>query len=169
MKCTVSLFIALLLAAPVASASESRPTAADILSRIAKQGGDKVLPNLWESEDEFDQVLAGIESGDADWLEVASKLRPRTEDGASLAIDHAVAIALPKAPTRVLALVGRGFELEFICTSPFISPEPDVAEEYQRQTLTVLSQVTDPALKPLADTCADGVRLALSDTPAPEL
>jgi hypothetical protein len=62
--------------------------------------------------------------------------------------------ALPKAPNRVLALVGHGFALELICTLPFIEPGPGVAEDYERKTLVALSRVRSPALSPIATECS---------------
>jgi hypothetical protein len=118
-----------------------------------------VLWDLWEHESTFSQVLTGIESGNSQWLKVAAALRPFGDGSASLSLDYAVAIALPKAPNAVLSMVGHGLEAEYICTSPFIEPDPGVAEAYERRTLAALSSVKDPALVPIAAECAKGVRL----------
>ncbi|MEZ0191023.1 hypothetical protein AB9X41_17525 [Ralstonia solanacearum] len=141
------------------AAGSSDPSAKILLTRIAKEGGHKVLWDLWEHEEDFEHVLSGIESGDALWLKVATALRPFSDAGASLSLDYAVARALPKAPNRVLALVGHGFALKFICTSPFIEPEPGVAEAYEQRTLVVLSKVKSPALAPIAAECSQRIRL----------
>ncbi|GAB3092395.1 hypothetical protein [Lysobacter terrae] len=155
-----TLLLALLLASPVALAGDGpAPTAKSLLSRIAKDGGRKVLWDLWEHEKDFGRMLAGIESGDAAWLQVATALHPFADAGAALSLDYAVALALPKAPSRVLALVGHGFAVDDICTSPFIEPEPGIAEAYEREALAALSTVKAPALAPVAAECSKRVRL----------
>lgn len=163
MKHLPAICIALILAAPIASAGkQSSPSATSILSRITKEGGHKVLWDLWEQEAAFGHVLSGIESGNATWLQVAAKLLPFSDAGASLSLHYAVAIALPKAPNRVLALVGHGFDVEYICTSPFIEPDPGIAETYERKTLVALSTVKVPSLKAVAAECSKRVRLPAS-------
>lgn len=130
------------------------PSAEALLGYIAREGGREVLRDLWEHEQDFEHVLAGVESGDATWLKVASALRPFSDAGGSLSLDYAVARALPRAPERVLGLVGHGFVLEHICTSPFIEPEPGVAEAYKKRTLAVLSEINSPTLASLARECS---------------
>ena len=134
-------------------------TSAEIQSRIDAQGGQKVLWDLWDHETEFGKVISGIESADPAWLAIAIRLRQFSDAGASEELDSAVALALPKAPDRVLALVGHGFDIEFICTSPFTEPEPGVAEAYERKALAALASVQTPALKTIAAECSKRVRL----------
>ncbi|WP_416046881.1 hypothetical protein [Cupriavidus basilensis] len=141
------------------AAGNSETSAENLIARIAKEGGHNVLWDLWEHEKDFGHVLSGIESGDTSWLKVATALRPFSDAGASLALDYAVALALPKTPNRVLALVGHGFDLANICTSPFLEPEPGVAKEYERKSLAALSKVESPALAPIATACSKRVRL----------
>ena len=156
MKHISALLLALALVSPTAAAAtRSAPTAQALLKRISIEGGHKVLWDLWEHEREFGRVISGIESGDPSWLKIAASLRPFSDAAASLSLDYAVAIALPKAPDRVLALVGHGFNLELICTSPFIEPDPGVAETYERQALAALANIEGP----VAVECAEHIRL----------
>lgn len=133
------------------------PSASGLLARIEKEGGRKVLSDLWEHEETFEQVTLHIESGDARWLTVAVQLRPFADGAVALSLDYAVARALPKEPRRVLELMHHGFGN--ICTSPFIEPNPGVAEAYERQALAALASIKNPLLQPLAGECAKGVRL----------
>ncbi|MFI3487927.1 hypothetical protein, partial [Klebsiella pneumoniae] len=139
-----ALLLVLALASPAAVAAD-RPSAQAVLNRIANEGGRKVLWDLWQHEREFGQVTSGIESGDPAWLEVAAALKPFSDAGAS--------------PERVLALIARGFKVEDICTSPFIEPDPGVAEAYERRTLAALSRMKGAALGSVAAECAAQVRL----------
>ena len=156
MKQITAFLFALGLVGPTATCvGKSDPTAQDLLKRVSSEGGHKVLWDLWEHESEFRRVLSGIESGDPSWLKVAAALRPFSDAGASLSLNYAVALALPKAPDRVLALVGHGFDLEDICTSPFIEPDLGVAETYEREALAALASVKSPnAVK-----CAERIHL----------
>jgi hypothetical protein len=159
MRSILALLAALAVASSIAFAGGPAPSAKSLLSRISKDGGHKVLRDLWEHEESFSYMTSGVASGDATWLRVATALRPFADGGASLSLDYAVAQALPKAPTRVLALVGHGFDVEYICTSPFIEPDPGIAEAYEQRTLAALSKVKVPALAPIAAECAKRVRL----------
>ena len=156
----LSMVLLVTLASGVAFAASPSGTAAEaLLVRIGNEGGREVLRDLWEHEPDFERVLAGVESGDATWLSVASALRQFSDAGGSLSLDYAVARALPRAPERVLGLVGHGFAMQRICTSPFIEPAPGVAEAYEQKALLALSKVKSPALAPIAAQCAERVRL----------
>lgn len=160
MRSATPILLALVLASPIAIAVHAAsPSAQAILVRVSKEGGQKVLWDLWEHPRDFDRALSGIESGDPSWLKVATVLHPYSDAAASLSLDYAVALALPKAPERVLALVGHGFKVEDICTSPFIEPDPGVAEAYERRALAALARIKTPALVPIAAECSKQVRL----------
>ena len=143
----------------LATFAASAITPDEISARIQRDGGRKVLWDLWAHEEEFEEILSRIETGSGAWLEVARELRPFSDAGASEEIDIAVGRALPKAPERVLHMIGHGFDLEFVCTSPFNEPEPGVAEAYEHRTLSALAAVNNPDLKALASECAKRVHL----------
>lgn len=142
-----------------AAATADTPSAQALLKRVASEGGHKVLWDLWDNEQAFSRVITGIESADPSWLKVAAALKPSSDAGASLSLNYAVASALPKAPDRVLALIQQGFKMDDICTSPFIEPDPGVAEAYERKTLKALATVKTGPLAPVAAACAERVRL----------
>jgi len=137
-------------------------TPREIEAQIRKEGGRTVLKNLAANETVFEDILLHIDSGTDAWLKVATLLKPFSDAGIAESLDYAVARALPNAPVQVLSLVGHGFALEDICTSPFNEPEPGVAEAYQREALRALSSIREPHLKALATECAKRVKLPLS-------
>lgn len=155
----MTVFLLVLALASQAAVAADRPSAQAVLNRVANEGERKVLWDLWRHEREFGQVTSGIESGDPAWLEVAAALKPFSDAGASLSINYAVARALPKTPERVLALTTQGFKVEDICTSPFIEPDPGVAEAYERRTLAALSRLKGTSVASVAAECAAQVRL----------
>jgi hypothetical protein len=156
--CAIAAMLACVLTASAASPGNSSPEM--LLQRIGQQGGRQTLAELWQDRQAFEGVLNGIATGEPQWLEVARRLRPFSDAGASESIDEAVARALPKRPRGVLSLVGHGFALEHVCTSPFIEPGAGVAEAYEQKTLAVLAEVREPQLVRLAQDCARRVRLS---------
>lgn len=160
MRIFAAIILSLSIACPAAFASDgTSPSAQALLGRIDKEGGRKVLSELLTRDNELERVVSGIESGNASWLGVAVALRPFSDAAISLSLRYAVARALPKAPNQVLALVGHGFSVEDICTSPFIEPDPGVAQAYERHALAALINVDTPSLKPVAAECSRKLRL----------
>ena len=156
------LLTAAQLASPAAVGANSSPEvpeAAVLLSEIEASGPKAVLGRLWANESQFNAVCDRIEAGDPTWLEVARRLRPASDAAASLSLNYSVARALPAAPGRVLGLVGHGFTIQDICTSPFIEPEPGVAESYEARALRALSTLRGTQLSGLAEQCAARIRL----------
>jgi hypothetical protein len=135
------------------------PSPEDIIARIQRDGGKTVLEELWNHESEFEAVLRGIESANPRWLEVAQRLKPFSDAGSSESINYAVARALPIDPQRVLLMIGHGFDMDVICTSPFNEPESGVAEAYERSALSALDFLHDPDLKAVASECAKRIKL----------
>lgn len=153
----VNSFFALWMSLAVASAGTLSP--AELQSRIHSQGGHKVLWALWDNQAEWNQLFSGVASGNPDWLKIAQALHPFSDGAASEDIHNAVAQALPKAPERTLSMIGPGFEIDTVCTSPFLEPKPGVAEAYEQAALKALATVRDPKLRDLASACATRVKL----------
>lgn len=149
------------LAMPAGAADLQRPDPAALLTRIEKHGARPVLRQLWNDHDTFDAVCDAIETAEPQWLAVAQRLRPASDAAATLSLNHSVARALPKSPERVLALIGNGFEIHDICTSPYIEPEAGVAETYQREAIAALKKVKKPGLKAVRDKCLSEVSVPL--------
>ena len=162
MKFVAGLLAAGLLMSPTsghADASTEVPDAAALLSQIDASGPKVVFHRLWANEGQFEVICNRIETGDPSWLEVARRLRPVSDAAASLSLNYSVARALPAAPALVLGLVGRGFSIHDICTSPFIEPDPGVAERYEARALNALESLSGSRISALAAQCAEGVRL----------
>ncbi len=152
-----SFFIPLLLVAGLAQAGELEPEL--LKAEIKTEGAKKVLNRLWQDETPFDLLCSKIESGAPEWLEIAQLLRPVSDAAASLSLDYSVARALPKRPEGVLGLIGHGFTAKGICTSPFIEPEPGVAEAYEASALGALAKVKAAELIRARDECASLIKL----------
>lgn len=154
------LLIALLFTCQIASAENASIYSPEkILLRIKDEGGRNVLWSLWENQEQFGAMLDLAAAADPRWIEVLRQLRPYSDAGASEMIDMSVASALPLNPEAILKLIGNGFELDRLCTSPFIEPEPGIAEKYEKKALDALAHIKDPKLKNLAQKCAESIKL----------
>jgi len=150
---TVFLAAAILLRIALALADATPVTADELLRQITSEGSQPVLERLWRNEDRFEQVCHKIESGDPSWLEVARRLRASSDAGMTLSLNYSVARALPANPTSVLKLINHGFTVDDICTSPFIEPEPGVAESYQRRAVAALRSSIPKDLESVGTEC----------------
>jgi hypothetical protein len=165
LKLIAGLLGAALLTSPVLSQanqtnpSPQLPKPEVLLSEIEASGPKPVLSRLWADEPQFEALCGRIETGEPSWLEVARRLKPASDAAVSLSLNYSVARALPVAPARVLGLVDRGFSVSDVCTSPFIEPEPGVAERYEARALQALATLAGTRLGPLAEQCAERVRL----------
>ncbi len=135
--------VALTLLAVTSGGEAAVPGPHSLLREIEAQGPHLVLGRLWSDRATFEAVCGQIETGDPRWLEVARRLKVASDAASSLSLNYAVARAIPRAPERVLALIGNGFEIRDVCTSPFIEPERGIAENYQRRAIAALARVAD--------------------------
>jgi len=151
--------VAVLTLSTASVAFAAPPPRADALLRaIETRGARAVVSELFALEDRWSAVLLEIETGRSEWLEVARRLKPASDAASSLGLNYSVARALLAQPERVLALIGRGFAVNDICTSPFIEPESGVAERYEKRALQVLARLERAGLAHAAE-CAAQVRL----------
>lgn len=115
------------------------PTPAKIIAQIKKEGSQKVILELTHDDSQWDAVTENIQRGDGEWLEVARLLKPGSDAGSAEDLNFSVARALPKNPVEVLSLVdGVYFEIERVCTVPFIEAERDVEERYLKEVEVAL-------------------------------
>lgn len=152
-------------ATPAASvpALQSAPVepelARQINAEIDGNGAKAVIAALGQDQARFDKVGDAIATADPVWLTIALRLRAGSDAAAGEALSQSLALALPNAPERVLALAGHGYTVGNLCTSPFIEPAPGVAEAYEAKALAALQSVTDPALQATVAQCIKGVTL----------
>lgn len=152
-------------ATPAASvpALQSAPVepelAKQINAEIDGKGARAVIAALGQDQARFGKVGEAIATADPVWLTIALRLRAGSDAGAGKALSQSLALALPNAPERVLALASHGYSVGNLCTSPFIEPAPGIAEAYEAKALAALQSVTDPALKTTVEECIKGVTL----------
>lgn len=123
-----------------------------VLSQIKLGGATNVSRRLDTDENFGRSVMNGIATGDSLWLEVASKLTPRSATAqASLSIS--LASALTRSPDKVLPLLSEKYPLEEVCGIPFLRPDSTRVISYYDEAVPALDRVRDPVLSETRDAC----------------
>jgi len=133
-----------------------------VLSQI-KLGGVASVARRFDSDESFGRaVMNGIATGDSLWLEVASKFTPASAT-AEASLSMALASALPRAPARVLALLGDKYPIEEVCGIPFFRPDSALVTTYHDTAVAALARVGDTSLTKTRDRCRAALDTALNE------
>lgn len=158
-RTSITALLLTLLCAPAIAQLTMQATPEQVSSAINARGANAVLQSLRQEEAVFDSLLFHVERGEQEWFGIWLKLRPFVDGGQSESIDIAFARAIPHAPAAILKLIGNGLELRSVCTSPFIEPDPGVAEQYEVAAIKALSSVPDKDLQVVKQQCIRRVQL----------
>jgi hypothetical protein len=116
----------------------------------------KILTNAGPNREEFgdfDKVLAGVGSGNRQWLVLVPKLEQGTDAAAAESLFIAVARALPKNPAGVLRLITAHPSWRDACTFPMIEPSARETQKYFNTAIPAVKSVREPALQPAKKRC----------------
>lgn len=142
-------------------------TPATIAKDVQAIGAKQTVKKLTNTKnrDQWERVLAQVESGDARWLAVANVLADGTDAGESEALLVSLAMALPKNPGGVLTIADTKvpFSLTEVCGAPFIEPAPDFYLRYLQETRRALGLIKDAALENKRMRCSAVIEKLLSD------
>jgi len=153
---TAIAFVFVCLICSVTTALAGEMTSGEIQGEIARIGLRGVIEKLWNSSEthpnEWDRIIGKIETGDKEWLQVASSLKVAADAGGSEDLNGALALALLKNPVDVLTLVQQGsFVISDVCTCPYIGETREdevVAYNYLYEADKVLVGVKVPQDNP---------------------
>jgi hypothetical protein len=112
------LILLMYVAAPQgarAAAARPVPGAEVVLQDIERRGPEAVLRGVYQEDQRWQQVLAGIASGSRAWLQVAERLKRVAREPAE-ELTVAVSRALEREPANVLAILGHGFDEDDVCS-----------------------------------------------------
>lgn len=123
-----------------------------VLSEIKLGGAANVARRIDADAGYGRSVISGIATGDSAWLDVAGSLTPASS-AAEASLSISLASALPRAPDRVLALLGPKYPVEDVCNIPFLEPESTLVTSYHDQAAAALARVQSPALLKTRDEC----------------
>ena len=132
-----------------------------LLSEITLRGESAVSRRIDSDEGFGRTVMDGIATGDSAWLDVASALQPASAAAqASMAI--ALASALPRAPNRVLALLGSKYPTQEVCGMPFLKADSAQVINYHDEAVRAVESDTTRALATVASACRTALDSAQS-------
>ena len=144
----------LLIALAVPAFAQHVITSKSLIARIDKDGAKEVVKQLNTPNDkQWNWVMNRIELGSAEWLEVADKLRPGTDAGASEDLEMVVARALVHNPNRVLKMTGETWKLERVCGDYEIEEPAAKARRRKADVRLALNRVVAPDLQEKRKAC----------------
>ena len=123
-----------------------------VLSEI-KLGRSANVAKRIDADESFGRsVMNGIASGDSAWLDVARQLTPASATAAA-SFSIALASALPRAPDRVLSVLGTKYPVNEVCAIPFLRPDSALVASYHDQAVAALTRVRSAPLTQARDAC----------------
>ena len=129
-----------------------RGSAEIVLSEI-KLGRSANVAKRIDADESFGRsVMNGIASGDSAWLDVARQLTPASATAAA-SFSIALASALPRAPDRVLSVLGTKYPVNEVCAIPFLRPDSALVTSYHDQAVAALTRVRSAPLTQARDAC----------------
>ncbi len=112
-------------------------------------------------EPNYDIVLEHVAEGDNGWLHAAAEIAPYTDATFSQGLRVAIADALVVNPTGVLKMIGTEAHFDQACGYPYVQQTGTYMQRHQREALTALKRVHQPALADRKEQC----RKQLMDVP----
>jgi hypothetical protein len=112
-------------------------------------------------EPNYDIVLEHVAEGDNGWLHAAAEIAPYTDATFSQGLRVAIADALVVNPSGVLKMIGTEAHFDEACGYPYVQQTGTYMQRHQREALTALKRVHQPALADRKEQC----RKQLMDVP----
>lgn len=144
----LSLFISILF---LTACSQTKPE--KILQSLTDRSSAKAYlktrtQNIEGWEKLVDEIETGIRAGDKQWLAVAIKLHQVSDASSSLALNYSLSRNLPYQADLVLSALSQGFDLNDICTIPFIETPDKIVDEFLEQSISALEKSKMPTAEP---------------------
>jgi hypothetical protein len=89
-----------------------------IANSITTSGARATLSRIYEDQEQWAALLAGVATGKPVWLDLAKQLRQVSDAGATEQIDLAAGEALEHRPANVLTFVLEDFGIPEVCGAP---------------------------------------------------
>ncbi|QWP78315.1 hypothetical protein J5226_07960 [Lysobacter sp. K5869] len=135
----------------------------DVRLRVEQSGAPAVVRAIWSSPEKTRQLLSGVSSGDPRWIDVAERLAPGVDAGASEDLDAALAQALLVQPYVVLPWLKRHWWSDGLSVCEFAA-DSELPPGYLEKLKVALSRKPPKQVAALREECLRG--LASSRRPA---
>ena len=150
-----------------AKAEPPSMTAREVTKSITTMGPRGALDSLYQNEDQWNKLIAGIATGKPAWLNIAKRLRRVSDGGTREQIDLAVGEALEHRPADVLSLVLDEFGLDEVCQGPDVDDKRfdsyDLAIAAIRHRQDKLRALNNGNLTVKRDACVSALDRARAD------
>jgi hypothetical protein len=132
-----------------------------IALQIKEHGAKAAVARLWNNDD-YDQVMDKLKTGDDRWIALAPLLAPGTDADAGEDLLVALAFALPRNPRAVLTVLAgkQGSFFVDVCTVPFDEGTVKDISVYIKRARKAVAEVSDPALARTKAECLEQLRTA---------
>jgi len=147
------LAVTTMLVPTLASAATPLVTKA-IEAEIQAKGAKAAVAELHAGPaPQWDQVLARVTQGGADWLQLATELLGGTDAADTEGLHGALSSALQNNPAAVLAMLGPEVGIADVCFDRQIEPTDARHQAFIARTRAALLTVKSAELRPKRDAC----------------
>jgi len=133
------------------------PTPKTVEARIHAIGAQPAVRELWRRPKDWDVVMAGVESGDAAWLKVATELKPGADAGQSESLAIVVSRSIQHNPRAFLLIAFPSFGVA-VCGDLNIEPTAAQHKSFQKKTEKALVSVGNEDTRKDRDACLAELR-----------
>ncbi|HEU4670758.1 MAG TPA: hypothetical protein VFR91_08610 [Dyella sp.] len=166
MKRLFGVLLAVLVVSP-GSAGNTHP-ADRVIAQVRSRGAESAVRDIWSHPETVRQLLRGIGSGDARWLEAGQALAPGADAGAAEDLQDAFARALLARPYAVLPWLQRHWWSDRPRQACIFGPDselPGGVRHYVVALRHALSQPGPAELEHLRRDCLRGLSVTLRSLP----
>jgi hypothetical protein len=138
-----------------------------VMALVKTHGAHEAANRIWGSEQYTRQFLAGVRSGDPDWLRAAEAVTPGTDAGSSEDLDGAFADALLVNPYALLPWLQQHWwgGSSAVCVFGYDSELPGGVSRYLSQLQVSLSKRPPHGLSGLRHQCLRGIEQTRKSLP----
>jgi hypothetical protein len=145
--------------------------AASLSAEIKANGAGTVFAELSQG-DKWDEFLKNVETGHAQWLQIAVQLGPASDQAASTLLTVAAGVALAKAASQVLSILVPTFPVEEVCGLPDVSDlrfaTKAKASRYLDARVAAVTRLTQPTIADRKSACLKALEQAKQIIAAPD-
>jgi hypothetical protein len=124
-------------------------------AKIQLVGAKAFVQSNFETES-WNQIMAGIASGDDRWLQVAQAIAPGTDADSAEQLAESLNKSLIANPVKTLRMFAQGRETALVMKAACFGPVgPAELVRAKDEIRAALARVTDPSLAPAKATCLE--------------
>jgi len=137
-----------------------------LIRQIDQRGPSQVVRELFDSDEEWANILRNVARGEPEWLELAARLHEGSDAHSSEELVEAVRSALTESPEHVLELSRKSFPLTEVCCKPAFDVDAgrldqEIADLYRQ--IRALDRVNRADLAGAREKCKELIRQSIRE------